>query len=162
LPALKSCPVKLVVFDFVELGSDKTDRRSDGEEQRISHIARGLKAIAKNLNVPVLALSQLNRDCEKRLDKMPALADLRYSGMLEQVADVVMFIMRPEYYIERQQKCFLDEDAGRASLGEDHPHARGVAYVMVAKHRNGPVGRVNLQYTAKYTRFGDLVQEVTR
>jgi replicative DNA helicase len=155
-------PVKLVVFDFVELGSDAPAKRSDGEEQRISLIARGLKAIAKNLNVPVLALSQLNRDCEKRPDKLPALADLRYSGMLEQIADVVMFIMRPEYYITRQMKCYLDEEAGAPNLREHHPHAQGVAYIMVAKNRNGPVGRVSLAYVSKYTKFASLVQEVRR
>ncbi len=155
-------PVKLVVFDFVELGSDKSEKRSDSEEQRISQIARGLKAIAKNLNVPVLALSQLNRDCEKRPDKLPSLADLRYSGMLEQIADVVTFIMRPEYYIARQMRCYLDEEVAPPSMGAAHPHAQGVAYVMVAKNRNGPVGRVNLAYVSKYTKFGSLVQEVKR
>lgn len=149
--------VNLVIFDFVELGSDET-KRNEGEEQRISHIARGLKAIAKNLNVPVVALSQLNRDPEKREDKLPSLADLRYSGMLEQIADVVMFIMRPEYYISKKQSCFLDETAGDPRPPELHPHAKGVAYVMIAKQRNGATGRVNLSFTAKYTRFGNLAQ----
>lgn len=150
-------PISLVLFDFVELGADVTGKRSDGEEQRISQIARGLKAIAKNLNVPVLALSQLNRDCEKRQDKLPTLADLRYSGMLEQVADVVMFIMRPEYYITKNQTCFLDDSVSKLEWRDSkHPHSTGVAYVMVAKHRNGPTGRVNLAYISKYTKFAPL------
>lgn len=141
-------PVSLVIFDFVELGADRPDRRSDGEEQRISQISRGLKSIAKNLNVPVVALSQLNRQVENRADKLPRLADLRYSGMLEQVSDVVIFLMRPEYYIKREESCFT----------EDLDHEQGVCYAIVAKHRNGPVGRANLQFTEKYTRFGNLVK----
>lgn len=150
--------VKLIVFDFVELGADVPSKRSDGEEQRISMIARGLKAIAKNLGVPVLALSQLNRDCEKRTDKLPMLADLRYSGMLEQIADVVMFIMRPEYYISKNQNCYLDESVSKLQWRDGkHPHSQGVAYLMIAKHRNGPTGRVNLAYISKYTKFASLV-----
>jgi len=153
--------VNLVLFDFVELGSDEA--RTQNEEQRISNIARGLKAIAKNLNVPVVALSQLNREVEKREEKLPTLSDLRYSGMLEQIADVVMFIMRPEYYIAKSQKCFLDDEAGDAKDFTFHPHAKGVAYVIIAKQRNGATGRVNLQFTAKYTKFANLVKpETTR
>ena len=148
--------VNLVLFDFVELGSDES--RTESEEQRISAIARGLKAIAKNLNVPVLALSQLNRKVEDREDKLPALSDLRYSGMLEQIADVVMFIMRPEYYITKKQKCFLDDEAGDPKLVATHPHSKGVAYVIIAKQRNGATGRVNLSFTAKYTRFANLAK----
>lgn len=139
-------PVSAVIFDFVELGSDSTQKRGDGEEQRISGIARGLKAIAKNLNVPVLALSQLSRQVESRGDKMPILSDLRYSGMLEQIADVVGFMMRPEYYKKRNQDCFMEHEE----------HAEGVCYVTIAKHRNGPVGRVNLSFTERYTRFSNL------
>ncbi len=154
--------VNLVLFDFVELGSDEV-KRGDGEEQRISHIARGLKAIAKNLHVPVVALSQLNREVEKREDKLPSLADLRMSGMLEQIADAVLFIMRPEYYISRKQGCFLDDAAGDPKDTVGHPHAKGVAYVIVAKQRNGATGRINLQFTAKYTKFGNLARvETTR
>ena len=148
--------VNLVLFDFVELGSDES--RTDSEEQRISNIARGLKAIAKNLNVPVVALSQLNRKVEDREEKLPVLSDLRYSGMLEQLADAVIFIMRPEYYIAKKQKCFLDEEVGDPKDSVNHPHAKGVAYVVVAKQRNGATGRVNLQFTAKYTRFANLAK----
>jgi replicative DNA helicase len=139
-------PVSAVIFDFVELGSDSTQKRGDGEEQRISAIARGLKAIAKNLKIPVLALSQLSRQVESRADKMPVLSDLRYSGMLEQIADVVAFMMRPEYYKKRQQECFMEHEE----------HADGVCYVTIAKNRNGPVGRVNLSFIERYTRFRNL------
>lgn len=153
--------VNLVLFDFVELGSDEA--KTQNEEQRISNIARGLKAIAKNLNVPVVALSQLNREVEKREEKLPTLSDLRYSGMLEQIADVVMFIMRPEYYISKKQRCFLDEEAGDPKDLVFHPHAKGVAYVIIAKQRNGATGRINLQFTAKYTKFANLAKvETTR
>lgn len=152
--------VNLVLFDFVELGCDES--RSDSEEQRISNIARGLKAIAKNLNIPVVALSQLNRRVEDREEKLPILSDLRYSGMLEQIADVVMFIMRPEYYITKKQKCFLDDAVGDPKDFVNHPHVKGVAYVIIAKQRNGATGRVNLQFTAKYTRFGNLARVETQ
>jgi len=140
-------PLSLLVFDFVELGSDEGARRSDGEEQRISSIAKSLKAIAKNLGIPVVALSQLNREVEKRADKLPMLADLRYSGMLEQVSDVIVFLMRPEYYMKRNMACYIDDIA---------THSEGVCYAMVSKNRNGPVGRANLAFIEKYTRFGNL------
>lgn len=137
----KTTPVRMMLFDFVELGGDK----AANEEQRISHIHTHLKGIAKTLNIPVIGLSQLNREVDKRADKMPQLADLRYSGMGEQIADKVVFIMRPEYYIERQQALEVPE-ADR----------KGVAYVLTAKNRNGPVGMVRMAYVKERSMFGDL------
>lgn len=151
--------VNLIIFDFVELGSDES--KSNNEEQRISAIARGLKLMAKDLGIPVIALSQLSRKPEERADKIPQLGDLRYSGMLEQVADGVLFIMRPEYYISRQQTCFLDEDAGGTIKPTEHPHAKGVAYLFIAKCRNGANPRVILSFISSRTKFGNYTKEPT-
>jgi len=137
-------PVKLMVFDFVELGGD-TGR---SQEEKVSNIHRHLKGIAKTLDIPVIGLSQLNREVEARGDKMPQLSDLRSSGMAEQIADKVVFIMRPEYYIERQMALDVPE--------EDR---KGVAYVQIAKNRTGPVKLVKMAFMKDRTQFGDLRRE---
>jgi replicative DNA helicase len=137
----ESMPVKMMLFDFLELGGD----RAKDENLRISEIAKNLKAIAKTLDIPVIGLSQLSRNVEERANKMPNLSDLRYSGMLEQIADNVLFIMRPEYYLERGQEMKVP-DADR----------KGIAYVQVAKQRNGPVGLCRMMFDGSRTRFGDL------
>lgn len=137
-------PVRMMMFDFMELGGDRAQK----EDIRIGAIAHNLKGIAKTLQIPVLALSQLNRDVENRANKMPTLSDLRYSGMLEQIADTVVFLMRPEYYIERAQSIDVpDEDK------------RGVAYVQIAKNRNGPVGLAKLAFVKDRILFSDLARE---
>lgn len=141
----ESVPIRMMLFDFIELGGDKNQK----EDLRIGQIAQNLKAIAKTLQIPVLGLSQLSRGVEERANKMPNLSDLRYSGMLEQIADSVMFIMRPEYYLERGQAVTVPEQ-----------DKKGVAYVQVAKNRNGPVGLVRMAYMGDKTRFGDLRREV--
>lgn len=134
-------PVRAMMFDYAELGGD----RAHSEEKRISAIAQNLKGIAKTLQIPVIALSQLNRDVEDRKNKMPTLSDLRYSGALEQTADVTIFIMRPEYYIERGESIKVpDEDR------------EGVAYVQIAKNRNGPVGLAKLAFKKDRVQFADL------
>lgn len=152
------CPVKLVIFDFMELGNpdEKGRKRIDSEEQRVSAIAVGLKNVAKQLDVPVIALNQLSRAVEQRADKLPILADLRYSGMLEQIADVVLFIMRPEYYLKRNMTCYLDESLGPAAEGLQHPHGQNVAYISVAKQRDGSVGMAPMHFTERYTKFANL------
>lgn len=140
----ESVPVRAMLFDFVELGGDRAQK----EDLRISAIAHNLKGIAKTLRIPVVALSQLNREVENRANKMPTLSDLRYSGMLEQLADVVMFIMRPEYYVERQQAIDVPED-----------DKTGVAYVQFAKNRNGPVAMAKLAYIKDRVMFGELAKD---
>jgi replicative DNA helicase len=137
----EAVPVRAMMFDFMELGGD----RKDSEEQRLSQITHNLKAIAKTLEIPVLALSQLNRSVENRGNKMPGLADLRYSGMIEQLADQVLFIMRPEYYAERGMQVDVPER-----------DKKGVAYVQIAKNRNGPVGLVRLAFMAEQSKFADV------
>lgn len=141
----ESMPVRMMLFDFIELGGDRAQK----EDLRIGQIAHNLKGIAKTLQIPVIALSQLNRDVENRANKMPQLSDLRYSGMLEQLADSVMFIMRPEYYLERGQSIDVPE-ADR----------KGVAYLQIAKNRHGPVGLVKLAFVKDRTLFRDLAQDV--
>ena len=139
----ESIPVKAMMFDFLELGA--REQRQSNEEQRISAIVVNLKGIAKTLDIPVIALSQLSRGVEDRANKMPMLSDLRYSGMIEQISDKVIFIMRPEYYAERG----MSVDAPAEDL-------KGVAYIQVAKHRNGPVGLAKLAFVKEAAKFGNL------
>lgn len=155
--------VKLMIFDFIELGNpdEKSKRQVQGEEQRVSAIAVGLKNIAKQIKIPVIGLSQLSREVEKRQDKLPVLADLRYSGMLEQIADVVTFILRPEYYLKRNMTCYLDERHGSPLDGINHPHGQNVAYISVAKQRDGAVGMDAMHFTERYTRFANLEHHKT-
>lgn len=137
----ETMPPRMMVFDFVELGGDK----APNEELRISTILQHLKGIAKTLKIPVLALNQLNRDVERKANKLPQLSDLRYSGMAEQIADKVAFIMRPEYYEERKETIDVPE-----------ADKKGVAYVLIAKNRNGPVGMVKMAFRKDQAAFGDL------
>lgn len=137
----QTMPVRLMLFDFVELGGDKAPK----EDLRISQILQNLKGIAKTLNIPVIGLNQLNRDVDNRANRMPSLSDLRYSGMAEQIADKVVFIMRPEYYVERQEAIDVpDKDK------------KGVAYIIVAKNRNGPVGVLRMAFVKEKSMFADL------
>ncbi len=124
----------LIVVDYLQLMQGKSN--SENRTQEISEISRSLKAMAKELNVPVLALSQLNRGLENRTDKRPQLADLRESGAIEQDADVIMFIYRDEVY----------------NRAEDNPN-RGLAEIIVAKQRNGPTGMVRMTFLGEYTTF---------
>ena len=139
----ESIPIRAMMFDFLELGA--REQRQSNEEQRISAIAVNLKGIAKSIDIPVIALSQLSRGVEDRANKMPILSDLRYSGMIEQIADNIAFIMRPEYYAERG----MSVDAPAEDL-------KGVAYIQVAKHRNGPVGLAKLAFVKEAAKFGNL------
>ncbi|WP_184437400.1 replicative DNA helicase [Roseospira goensis] len=152
----------LVVVDYLQLMSPGKITNADSRVQEVSAITRGLKALAKELNVPVIALSQLSRAVEQREDKRPQLADLRESGSIEQDADVVMFVFREQYYLERA------EPARRAEESEDKymerhqtwlqrcEKAHNVAEVIVAKQRHGPIGTVRLFFDGNYTRFGNL------
>ncbi|MBA3275744.1 MAG: replicative DNA helicase [Chloroflexia bacterium] len=124
----------LIIVDYLQLMSG---RRTDNRVQEISEISRGLKGLARELNVPVVALSQLSRAVETRADHRPMLSDLRESGSIEQDADIVMFIYRDDKYDENSEK-------------------KGIAELIVAKHRNGPVGSVNLRFFERTARFADL------
>jgi replicative DNA helicase len=139
--------------------------RSDNRVQEISDITRGLKSIAKELNVPVLALSQLSRAVENREDKRPQLADLRESGSIEQDADVAMFIFREQYYLERsdpkQRPDESDEKFNERFLRwQDRcTKVHNVAEINIAKQRHGPIGTIELYFEGAVTKFADLVRE---
>ncbi len=134
----------LVVIDYLQLmeGTGREDRM-----QQISAISRGLKTLARELDVPVIALSQLSRAVESRTDKRPMLSDLRESGAIEQDADIVMFIYRDEYYKKNDEEA---EVAKAASKGESE--------IIIAKHRNGPVGKVDLLFQANITKFKNPIK----
>lgn len=127
----------IIIIDYLQLmrGAKKTESR----QQEVSEISRDLKALAKDLKVPVIALSQLSRSCESRQDKRPMLSDLRESGAIEQDADLVAFLYRDEYY-------------------EPKPENQGVAELLIRKHRNGATGNINLAFLKDYAMFGDLSQ----
>lgn len=127
--------LSMIIIDYLQLMSGSG--RSDSRQQEISDISRGLKSIARELNVPVLALSQLSRAVEQRPDHRPMLSDLRESGAIEQDADVVMFIYRDDYY---------NHDTDR----------RGISEIIIAKQRNGPIGTVELAWLPEYTKFANL------
>ena len=130
----------LIIIDYLQLMSGSVGGRSESRQQEISDISRSLKALARELNVPVIALSQLSRAVEQRPDKRPMLSDLRESGAIEQDADVVMFIYRDEYY---------NKDSEYKKQAE----------IIIAKQRNGPVGTVNLAWLGEYTKFANLSRQ---
>ncbi len=130
--------LSLLIVDYLQLMEGRGN--SESRQQEISEISRALKALAKELDIPVIALSQLSRAVENRTDKRPMLADLRESGAIEQDADVVMFIYRDEVYNP-------DSDD------------KGIANILVRKHRNGPIGEVDLQFHDRYAKFNDLTRE---
>ncbi len=147
-----------IIVDYLQLLQGSNRSRSDGRVQEVSEITRGLKTLAKELNIPVLALSQLSRQVENRDDKRPQLADLRESGSIEQDADVVMFIYREEYYLEKLKPKetsdkFVDEIA---RWEERMDKCRNQADVIISKQRHGPTGTVNLLFQGEFTRFSNL------
>lgn len=154
----------LIIVDYLQLISGSANSRNDGRVNEVSEITRGLKTLAKELEVPVIALSQLSRQVENREDKRPQLADLRESGSIEQDADVVMFIYRDEYYIEKAEPKQrpdegVDKYAERQRDWEERlDRARGLAELIISKQRHGPVGIVPLQFTGEFTRFANLDQ----
>jgi replicative DNA helicase len=146
----------LLVVDYIQLlSSSKT--RSDNRVQEVTEITTGLKALAKELNVPIVALSQLSRQVEGRDDKRPLLSDLRESGSIEQDADVVMFVFREEYYLKNKQPHEGTEEflEWQASMEQVH----GKAEIIIGKQRHGPTGTVELAFEAEVTRFANLARE---
>lgn len=129
--------LKLIIIDYLQLMSGSSGKSNESRQQEISDISRSLKALARELSVPVVALSQLSRAVEQRPDHRPMLSDLRESGAIEQDADVVMFIYRDDYYNKDTE-------------------LKGISEIIVAKQRNGPVGTIQLAWLAQYTKFGNL------
>ena len=125
----------MIIIDYLQLMHGRA-RGDDNRVQEVSAISRALKGLARELRIPVVAISQLSRAPEQRPDKRPSLSDLRESGSIEQDSDVVMFLYRPEYY-----------------KSEERP---GIAEVIVAKHRNGPTGMIELKFRRDHTRFYNL------
>ena len=144
--------LNLIIVDYIQLMRTNSNRY-DGRVQEISEITQGLKALAKELSVPVLALSQLSRAVEQRDDKIPQLSDLRESGSIEQDADVVMFVYREEYYLEKKQpKLGSIEHAEWQSKMND---IAGLADIIIGKQRHGPTGNVHVEFEGIYTKFKD-------
>ena len=146
----------VLIIDYLQLvrGTGRTENRVN----EISEITMGLKAIAKELDIPVIALSQLSRQVESREDKRPQLSDLRESGSIEQDADVVMFVFREEYYVEREKPS--DEKLDEIAAWQDRMgHLHGKAEVIIGKQRHGPIGTIELSFEGQFTRFGNLVKK---
>jgi replicative DNA helicase len=143
----------VLIVDYLQLVRGSADNRV----QEIGEISMGLKAIAKELNIPVIALSQLSRQVENREDKRPQLSDLRESGSIEQDADAVMFVFREEYYKEREKPGDHEMDK-MADWQEAMARLHGKAEVIIGKQRHGPIGTVELSFEDQFTRFGNLVK----
>ena len=146
--------ISLVVVDYLQLMRPTTSMRLNNRVQEVSEITQGLKALAKDLDLPVLALSQLSRAVEQRDDKRPQLADLRESGSIEQDADVVMFIYREQYYLARREP--EEGTADHAEWQEKMEKVHNKADIIVAKQRHGPTGRIDLYFNAMLTKFDNL------
>ncbi len=147
----------LIVLDYIQLVSGSSRKAAEGRVQEVTEITTGLKALAKELNVPIIALSQLSRQVEARDDKRPQLADLRESGSIEQDADVVTFVFREEYYLQRQEP--------RAGTPEhfdwqaEMENVTGTAELIIGKQRHGPTGTIKLQFEANLTRFSNFIAD---
>jgi replicative DNA helicase len=145
----------VLIVDYLQLLRPATAK--DSRVNEVSEITQGLKAVAKELNIPVIALSQLSRQVENREDKRPQLSDLRESGSIEQDADVVMFVFREEYYKERE-KPGDHELEKMATWVEEMERLHGRAEVIIGKQRHGPIGTVDLSFEGQFTRFGNLAK----
>jgi replicative DNA helicase len=146
----------VLMVDYIQL-LQGSGRRSDNRVQEVTEITTSLKALAKELNIPIIALSQLSRQVESRDDKRPQLADLRESGSIEQDADVVMFVFREEYYLQNKEPRIGTPEHEKWQTEMELAH--GKAEVIVAKQRHGPTGTVNLHFEGQFTRFSDLAQD---
>jgi replicative DNA helicase len=147
----------LIVVDYIQLLQGSGKRGNDNRVQEVTEITTSLKALAKELNVPIIALSQLSRQVESRDDKRPQLSDLRESGSIEQDADVVMFVYREEYYLANKEPRIGTPEYEKWQLDMSLVH--GKAEVIIGKQRHGPTGTVELQFEGQFTRFSDLAQD---
>ena len=150
--------LRALVVDYLQLLQGSGRRSNESRVQEISEITQGLKAIAKELHVPVIALSQLSRAVEQREDKRPQLSDLRESGSIEQDADVVMFIYREEYYLMRKEPR-VEEQAEYEKWQQRMEEVRNLTDVIISKQRNGPVGTVKLRFDGNTTMFTNLASD---
>lgn len=153
----KQSGLDMIVVDYLQLL--RSGGKQENRVQEVSEITQGLKAIAKELDVPVVALSQLSRNVESREDKRPQLQDLRESGSIEQDADIVMFLYREEYYLERSKPSINNPESyekWKALNGKRLEAVQNIAEVIVAKHRNGPVGSASLRFSKETTKFDNL------
>jgi replicative DNA helicase len=143
--------IDLIIIDYLQL--IQGDGKNETRVQEISKITRALKTLARELNVPILAVSQLSRAVEWRASHVPQLADLRESGSIEQDADVVLFIYRDDMY-------FSAEDWSKVHDIEKEPYPRGIADIIIAKHRNGPLGQIKLRFLSRTAKFDNLEAEL--
>ena len=157
LKATKNQDLGLIIVDYIQLAATSSGRYRDSRVQEIAEITQGLKSLAKDLDIPIIALSQLSRQVESRDDKRPQLSDLRESGAIEQDADIVMFVYRDEYYLENNQPPPGTEQHTTWQSRMDEVH--GKAEVLIRKHRHGPTSNVQLQFEKKLTKFSDLAKE---
>lgn len=146
----------IIIVDYLQLVTGG-DNKSDNRVQEVSMITQGLKALAKELSVPVMALSQLSRQVENREDKKPQLSDLRESGSIEQDADMVMFVYRESYYLSRLEP--REGTAEHLNWQEEMDKVRGLAEIIIGKQRHGPIGNVKLSFNEDITKFGNLARD---
>lgn len=151
---------KLIVVDYIQLMQPGA-RRRENRVQDVSEITTGLKALAKELQVPILALSQLSRNVEHRDNKRPQLPDLRESGSIEQDADIVMFVFREEYYVERDEPS-VSEPSAYADWQEKMRVVAGKAEIIIGKQRHGELGNVQVAFSGEFTRFSNLARQEVR
>ncbi|ACS50926.1 replicative DNA helicase [Bartonella grahamii] len=144
----------ILFIDYIQLMTSSSKRSSENRVQEITEITTGLKALAKELNIPIIALSQLSRQVENRTDKRPQLSDLRESGSIEQDADIVLFVYREEYYLKNEEPKLGSPEYVKWQDAMDN--AFGKADVIVAKQRHGPTGTIHLAFQSDFTRFSDL------
>ena len=146
----------LIILDYLQLVNGESKKMNDNRVQEISEITRGLKAIAKELDLPVIALSQLSRKVEDREEKRPQLADLRESGAIEQDADLVVFLYREEYYLARTEP---PEGTDKHEMWTNKMEkVHNIAEAIIAKHRHGPISKVKLHFNPSWTKFSDLAE----
>lgn len=154
----------LIVIDYIQLISGPSKKGETNRVQELSEISRGLKMLAKELNVPVVALSQLNRGVESRDDKRPVMSDLRESGSIEQDADIVLFVFRENYYIQNEEPKETDKTYTPDKHDKWEAKMRATKYiaeVIIGKHRHGPTGKVVLSWNGEFAQFGNHVNEGT-
>jgi replicative DNA helicase len=150
----------LLIVDYLQLVTISDMSRNDNRVQEVSAVTGGLKALAKELSIPVIALAQLSRQVENREDKKPQLSDLRESGSIEQDADMVMFIYRESYYLSRLEPREGTEE--HFKWQENMDQVRGEADIIIGKQRHGPIGNVKLSYNEDITKFGNLARDASR